>query len=80
MTYCAGIKRNGARVIGSGARCDASRAGLQADEAGRQIDKPADELAARYLDAHHDGAAFVEADEMDGVLADVEANRSGGMG
>ena len=30
---------------------------------------------ARYLDAHGDGAALVEADEVEGILADVAADR-----
>jgi len=53
-----------------------ARARLQTDEAERQVDEPADKLVARYLDAHRDGAALVEADEMKGVLADVEADGS----
>src|SRR5215467_472313 len=55
-------------------------AGLQADEAGRQVDKPADKLVAGYLDAHCDSAALIEPDEVEGVLADVEANRRHGIG
>jgi len=55
-------------------------AGLQADEAGRQVDKPADKLVAGYLDAHRDSAALIEPDEVEGVLADVEANRRHGIG
>jgi hypothetical protein len=46
----------------------------------RQVDKPADKLVARYLDAHRDGAELVEADEVEGVLADVKANRRHGIG
>ena len=57
-----------------------ARAGLQADKAGRQIDKPAHKLVARYLDAHGDGAALVEADEVEGILADVEADRRDRIG
>ena len=57
-----------------------ARAGLEADKAGRQIDKPADKLVARYLDAHGDGAAFIEADEVEGVLADVETDRRDRIG
>ena len=34
------------------------------------IDESADQAVARYLDAHHDGAALVEADEVESVLAD----------
>jgi hypothetical protein len=48
-------------------------AGLHADEAGRQVGKPGFELPARQLAAQDDGAAFIEADEMEGVLADVDA-------
>src|SRR5215470_17380522 len=51
-----------------------ARACLQADKAGRQIHKAADKLVARYLDAHRDRAALVEADEVERVLADVEAD------
>jgi hypothetical protein len=46
----------------------------------RQIHKPADQLAARYLDAHHDCASLVETDEVEGVLADVEADGGDGIG
>jgi hypothetical protein len=57
-----------------------ARAGLETDKARGQIDKPAHKLAARYLDAHGDGAASVEADEVEGVLADIEADRGDGFG
>jgi len=57
-----------------------ARAGLQANKAGRQIDKSADKLAARYFDAQGDRAALVEADEVEGVLTDVETDRSDGIG
>ena len=57
-----------------------ARAGLQAEKAGREIDKPAQQLAARYLDAHHDCAALIEADEVEGGLADIEADRGDGIG
>src|SRR5262249_62076363 len=62
--------------------CDVmrARAGFEADEAGWQIDEPAYELAARYLDAQGDGAALVEADEVECVLADVEADGGDGIG
>jgi hypothetical protein len=76
FTYCAGIRPNVVPEWLNLAR-DAmrARAGLQADKAGRrQIDKPADKLVARYLDAYGDGAALVEADEVESVL-DVEADR-----
>jgi hypothetical protein len=37
-------------------------------------------LAARYLDAHGDGATLVEADEVEGVLANVEADGGDAIG
>jgi hypothetical protein len=36
----------------------------------RKIDKPAHELVARYLGAHHDGATLVEANEVESILAE----------
>jgi len=51
-----------------------ARPGFQANKAGRQIDKPANKLVTRYLDAQHDGAALVETDEVEGILANVEAD------
>ena len=57
-----------------------SERAVSADKAGRQIDKPADKLVARYLDAHGDGAAVIETDEVEGVLADVEADGSDRIG
>jgi hypothetical protein len=56
-----------------------ARAGLEADKARGQIDEAAHQLVARYLDAHGDGAASVEADEVEGVLADVEADATGSV-
>jgi len=56
-----------------------TRPGLEAEKAGRQIDKPAEKLVARYLDAHHDCATLVETDEVEGVLADVEADGGDGI-
>ena len=57
-----------------------ARSGFEADETGQQIGKAARKLVARYLDAHRDGPALVEADEVERVLADVEADRGNGIG
>jgi hypothetical protein len=46
---------------------------LHADEAGRHVGKPSVNLAARQLLAQHDCALLVEADEVERVLADVDA-------
>ena len=50
------------------------------DKARGQIGNAAHKLAARYFDAHGDGAALVEADKVEGVLADVDADRGDGIG
>src|SRR5215467_7128496 len=57
-----------------------ARPGFQANKAGRQIDKPADELAWRYLEAHGDRAALIKADQVERVLADVQADGGDGVG
>src|SRR5215813_8687283 len=54
-------------------------AGLHADEAGREVGKPGFELAAGELLAQNDGAALVEADEVEGILADVDAEDGDGV-
>src|SRR5215467_11491002 len=53
--------------------------GLHANQAGREVGKPGFELAARELLAQNDGAALVEADEVEGVLADVDAEDGDGV-
>jgi hypothetical protein len=53
-------------------------ASLQTEKARRQIDETAHQLVARYLDAQGDGAALV--DEVEGVLAEIEADRGDGFG
>src|SRR5262249_45751896 len=47
--------------------------GLHADEAGREVGKPGFELAAGELLGQNDGAALVEAGEVEGVLSDGDA-------
>src|SRR5262245_5025824 len=53
--------------------------GLHADKAGREVGKPGFELAAGELLVQNDGAALVEADEVEGVLADVDAEDGDGV-
>src|SRR5215467_11080256 len=53
--------------------------GLHANQAGREVGKPGFELAARELLAQNDGAALVEADEVECVLADVDAEDGDGV-
>jgi len=55
-------------------------AGLHADQAGRRVGQANLDLGPRQALAQHDGATFVEADEMEGVLADVDAQRGDGGG
>ena len=52
-----------------------SRAGLEADQAARHIRQPTFELAARELDPEDDRAALIEADQVEGGLADIDADR-----
>ena len=53
--------------------------GLHADEAGWQVGEPCFELSARQLMAQHDGTALAEADEVEGVLADVDTEHGDGV-
>jgi hypothetical protein len=47
--------------------------GLHPDQTRRQVREPCFDLAARPPLPQHDGAAPVEADDMERVLADVDA-------
>ena len=49
-------------------------AGLHADQAGRKIRKAVLKLTARELRLEDDGAAFIEADQVENVLADIDAD------
>src|SRR5438309_234737 len=49
-------------------------AGLHPDQAGRQIGQPSFHLAARPLLAQHDRAALIEANDVERILADVDAH------
>ena len=56
-------------------------AGFHADQAGWNVGQALRELGAGELDAQHDGAALILADEMEAVLAQIDAqggNRSRG--
>jgi len=50
-------------------------AGLHANQAAGDIGEPARELAARRLLLQNDGPTLIEADQMEGVLANVDADR-----
>jgi hypothetical protein len=54
-------------------------AGLHANEAGRQVGEPGFELAPGELQAQDDAATPVEPDEVEGVLADVDAEDGDGV-
>jgi len=53
-------------------------AGLQAHETGSKVGEPNFDLSARQPFAQHDSAALVEADQVKGILADVDAERGDG--
>jgi hypothetical protein len=50
--------------------------GLHADQAPRHIGKPCFDLAARPLLAQHDCTTRIQADHVERVLADINANYS----
>src|ERR1700721_4012033 len=49
-------------------------AGLHADQARRHIDEPSFNLATRPLLTQHDCTTAIEADDVEGVLADIDTN------
>src|SRR4029077_10079301 len=49
-------------------------AGLHADQARRHIDEPCFNLATRPLLTQHDCTTAIEADDVEGVLADIDTN------
>ena len=55
-----------ADVVGAGA-------GFHADQAGRNVGQALGELGPGELDAQHDGAALILADEVEAVLAQIDA-------
>ena len=48
-------------------------AGFHIDQTGRKIGQAAGELSPGELDPQHDGAALILANEMEAVLAQIEA-------
>ena len=52
--------------------------GLHADQTRRDVGQPLRELGAGELDAQHDGAALILADEMERVLAQIDAQGGNG--
>jgi hypothetical protein len=55
-------------------------AGLHADQAGRHVGQANLDLGPRQALAQRDGATLVEAEQMEGVLADIDAQRGDGSG
>src|SRR5947199_7093225 len=55
-----------------------ARARLHADQAARNIGEIAFELSARDLLLQKDRPALIEADKMEAILADVDADRADG--
>jgi hypothetical protein len=51
-----------------------ARAGLHADEAARDICQPSLDLTARELQLQNNRAARIEADQVEGVLTEVDAD------
>ena len=52
--------------------------GLHANQAGRDVGQALSELHAGELEAQHDGAALILADEMKAVLAQIDAQGGNG--
>jgi hypothetical protein len=55
-----------------------ARAGFHADPARWDVRQPLSELGAGELEAQHDGAALILADEMERVLAQIDTQRGNG--
>src|SRR3989442_12745223 len=55
-------------------------AGLHADPTRRQIGEPGLHLATRPLLPQHDGTALILANDVERVLADIDADYGGGRG
>jgi len=53
------------------------RAGFHADQAARNVG-PALELSARALQLQNDRPALIEADKMEAILAEIDADRADG--
>ncbi len=63
-----------AKAIQLAAEMMRADAGLHADQAGRHVCKPSFNLTARPFLPRDDRAALVEADDMERVLADIDAD------
>jgi hypothetical protein len=55
-----------------------SRAGFHADQAARNVGQPALKLSARALQLQNDRPALIEADKMEAILAEIDADRADG--
>jgi hypothetical protein len=56
------------------------RAGFHADQAARNVGKPTLKLSARALQLQNDRPALIEADKMETILAEIDADRADGGG
>jgi hypothetical protein len=54
--------------------------GFHADQAARNVGKPALKLSARALQLQNDRPALIEADKMETILAEIDADRADGSG
>jgi hypothetical protein len=52
--------------------------GFHADQARREVGQPLRELRAGDLDPQHDGAALILTDQVEAVLAQIDAQRGNG--
>jgi hypothetical protein len=57
-----------------------ARTSLHADQAVRNVREPALKLSARALQLQNDRPALIEADKMEAILAEVDADRADGGG
>jgi hypothetical protein len=53
-----------------------SRTRFHADQAARNIGEPALKLSARALQLQNDRPALIEADKMEAILAEIDADRA----
>jgi hypothetical protein len=56
------------------------RVGFHADQAARNVGQPALKLSARALQLQNDRPALIEADKMEAILAEIDADRADGGG
>jgi hypothetical protein len=60
------------------ANVTSSRAGFHTDQAARNVGQPALKLSARALQLQNDRPALIEADKMEAILAEIDADRADG--